>query len=414
MTVKIRGLLENFISLSVLQGMNMLLPLITFPYLFKTLGVETFGIIALSLAVIGYFNILVSFGFELSATKDISLNRNDNARLSEIFSIVLSVKILLGLIAFFILIISSIYVDFIINERLLYFVSFGLVLGNILFPSWFFQGIEKMKFITIISVISKFIYTILVFILIRTKNDYILVAILGSGAAIFNGIIGLYIIFKKFEIRFRWMGYNEVLIEVKRSYLYFVSRVSNHGSRYLVTTVIGAYFGATLVGYYSLVEKLFYAFTTIGSVISQVLYPYVSRTGNIDLVRKVFLSTVIFTTLLSMTVIRYNQELLYYIFDVHNEMASAMIKIVFLFASVNIASAIIGFPVLGALGYDTEANTSLVYASMLGLLYLMIMIMYSTEVLHFVFTLGVYSISSLVLRILHLNRLGLLARVMYK
>ena len=74
-----KSLIENFVSLTMLQGINLIMPLITFPYLFRILGVDNFGLISLCSALIGYFNIFVSFGFELSATKQVYLNENSFA-----------------------------------------------------------------------------------------------------------------------------------------------------------------------------------------------------------------------------------------------------------------------------------------------------------------------------------------------
>jgi len=88
-------LLTNFFSLSILQAVNMFLPLLTFPYLTRILSIEKFGLLMFAQSFILYFLILVDFGFNYSATREISIHRDDRKKISEIFSSVIQVKIIL-------------------------------------------------------------------------------------------------------------------------------------------------------------------------------------------------------------------------------------------------------------------------------------------------------------------------------
>lgn len=399
-----KSLIENFLSLSLLQGLNMILPLITFPYLVRVLGIDNFGLVNFSLSIIGYFNILVSFGFELSATKDISLNRENKQKLSEIFSSVTIIKIGMFIFSIAILSILILFIDS-MNENLrLYYATFGIVLGNILFPSWFFQGVEKMKYITIITVITRSLFTIFIFILVQSEDDFIFVPLLNSISAIIGGIIAIYIIFKTYTIRFYIPKKNIILKQLKDSFYYFISRIANNGSRYFATTIIGAYFGNTIVGYYTLVEKLFYAFTSIGGLVSQTIYPYMSRTKDLKFLKKTLFLSVIITVPLLLILIYFNETFLMKVFAVKNEMVSNIFSIVFSGALFSIVSSIIGFPFLAAFGYPKYANNSLIYSSLIYLIYILIILQITNDIYYISFSLVIYMLSGLLFRIYFIKK----------
>src|ERR1041385_7315246 len=89
--------LHNVTSLSGLQLVTYFFPLIILPYLFRVVGPDKFGLIAFAQAFVQYFMILTDYGFSITATKEISLCHNDKTRLSQVFSVVMTVKIILVL-----------------------------------------------------------------------------------------------------------------------------------------------------------------------------------------------------------------------------------------------------------------------------------------------------------------------------
>jgi len=359
-----KRLLSNFFSLSALQGLNMLLPLITMPYLVRVLGVENFGLVNFALSIIMYFNILVSFGFDLSATREISIHRDNTKKVSEIFSSVMIIKTVLGLISFFILSLLILSLGSIKEHYMLYYATFGIVIGNVIFPAWFFQGMERMKYITYVNVISRLFFTILIFILVHESSDYIYVPILNSLGAIIGGLYSLWLIYKLFNIQFSFPSINMIFLKFKDSYLFFLSRVANDGSRYYATTIIGIYFGNVAVGYYAMVEKLYYAFMSMGGIVAQTLYPYMSRTKNIVFFKKIILLIMGISIGLLIPIMYFNETILKLLYDVTDETLSNLFLLIFSGAIFGILSALIGYPLLAAFGYIKYANTSLIYASL--------------------------------------------------
>ena len=146
-----KTILNNFFSLTLLKVLTYILPLITFPYLIRVLGVEKFGLIMFAQATMYYFEIVVDFGFNLSATSEVALNAKKVNKLNEIISAVFSIKCFLLIISFLILFIVLSIFDRFTDDYLIYYYSFLKVIAITFFPVWFFQGIEKMKYVTYIT-----------------------------------------------------------------------------------------------------------------------------------------------------------------------------------------------------------------------------------------------------------------------
>ncbi|MFT7150507.1 MAG: PST family polysaccharide transporter, partial [Nonlabens sp.] len=140
---------KNFLSLLIVQGGNYLVPLITLPYLVGVLGIESYGEVSYAYAFNMYFIVLSAFGFNLYAPKKIAENSGKANKLNQVVSTVLTVKVLLLICSIPLFIISIFIIPSLNNIIELAFLSFIFVFAQALTPNWFFQGIEKMKVITI-------------------------------------------------------------------------------------------------------------------------------------------------------------------------------------------------------------------------------------------------------------------------
>ncbi len=285
-----KRLLENFFSLSVLQAANYILPLITLPYLVRVLGPEKFGLIAFAQAFVQYFNILTDYGFNLSATREISINRDDIEKVSEIFSSVMIIKG--GLLILSLLIMTVIVFSFerFRKDWLIYYLTFGIVIGQTLFPVWFFQGMERMKYITVFNIIAKLIFTIFIFLFVRKISDYVYVPLINSLGYIVAGIGAMLLVITRFDACFKPCGLPDIKYHLKQGWYTFISTVGISMYNKNAIVVLGLFAEHSTVGYFSIAKKVIDMVNSLASTISQAIYPYSMR--NISSVVKEFLKKI--------------------------------------------------------------------------------------------------------------------------
>lgn len=271
---------------------NLLLPLITYPYLIRILGKDLFGLVSFSQAIIGYLVILVSFGFNLSATKEISINRNNLSRLSEIVSSVMIIKLGLFFASFLVLFILVHFIGETRHYEILFYLTMWMCLYDLILPTWYFQGIEKMKYITILTLISRMVFLILIFLIVRKPEDYILVPLFYGIGIIPSGLISFFII-RKHKILLRL----QPLIVIKRylsdSFPIFVSNFST--TLYLNTNkvLVGIFMGMNEVAFYELADKISMVLKTPIQLIGQSIFPNIAHEKNRKTLKKSFIISIL-------------------------------------------------------------------------------------------------------------------------
>ncbi|MCX7697956.1 MAG: flippase [Candidatus Goldbacteria bacterium] len=275
--MKYKNIIENFFSLFSLQIFNYILPLITFPYLVRILGPDKFGLISFAQAFATYFILITDYGFNFSAVRDIAINRENKEKVSIIVFSVYSVKFILFFLSFIIYLIVVYNISKFYKDINIYLFSFLTVLGNVLLPVWFFQGIEKMKYITISNILIKFLFVILIFLLIKKENDYIYVPLIYSLCNILVGLIGIFFILCKFKISIILPNLNEIINQIKNGWNIFLSTIGISFYTNSNTFILGLFTDNIIVGYYSAAEKIVRAIQALVYPIAQALYPYLSK-----------------------------------------------------------------------------------------------------------------------------------------
>jgi len=348
----------------LLQATNFILPLLTLPYLVRVLGTDKFGQVMFAQAFIVFFNVFVDFGFKLSATREISIHREDSSKLVEIYSSIMIIKVILLSLTFAILCLIVFTFDKFSEDWELYLLTYLMVLGQAMFPIWYFQGMERMKLVTIVGVISKLIFTVLIFIVIQSEDDYILVPVINGIGFIIGGILSLYIIHKTFKQKMKFVTLKTIKHYFLDSSQYFFSRVSVTLYTASNAFVLGIFTNNTMVGHYSIAEKLYQALQQAYQPIVQTLYPYVAKSKNTVLFKKVFWGFMLLNIVGIIMLYFFGS----YIFDLlfTNSLGLESLNvfnILLLAALIVVPTIFLGYPFLGALGHPKYANLSVVYGS---------------------------------------------------
>ena len=365
---------NNFFSLTSLKVLTYILPLITFPYLIRVLGVEKFGLIMFAQAIMYYFEVIVDFGFNLSATREVALNANNPNKLDKIISAVFSIKFILLVISFLILLIVLSIFDQFTDDSLLYYYSFLKVIAFAFFPVWFFQGIEKMKHITIINIVSKTLFTVCIFIFIKEESDYLLVPLINGFGFMIGSVLALYYVFIYFKHTFFINTFVVIKHYFKESAMFFLSRVSVSLYTSSNTFVLGLVVSNLMVGYYAIAEKLYMVIRQLYQPIVQVIYPYISKSKNVKFFKKIFPVVIILNFIGVYFLWIFTPEIIHLIAKETFIESVKVFRILLLVACVVVPSILIGYPFLAALGFKNEANYStiigsLFHVSLLGVLY---------------------------------------------
>lgn len=194
-------IVKNFLSLGLLQGVNCLVPILVIPFIVRALGVEAFGNVSFAQGIVQYFTILVNFGFDYSATRQIALYREDERKRSQIFWSVISAKFILLVIALCAFLLLTAFYDRIQQDPMLYMALFAINLGYVLFPTWFFQGVEQMGKMALINFFIKVIGMGIPAFLVTVPSDYLIYAAMPSVAYLLMGVIAFVYAVKRFNLK---------------------------------------------------------------------------------------------------------------------------------------------------------------------------------------------------------------------
>lgn len=369
----------NLLSLTSIQLLNYLLPLITMPYLIKTVGISQYGLLSFAQATMQYFILLTDYGFNILGTQQIALCKNDLAKRNRIFNQIMQAKLLLVTLSIVILTVMSLFVPKLREDVLLYVLLFGLVIGNAFFPVWFFQGIEEMKEIGLLNFLGKGTFTVGLFLFVKNPNDVYIAGGLNSLGYILTAVVSLVIIYYRYHVVFKIVPMRESYKQLRDAGHLFIANIST--SFYTTTNIffLGIVAGDTQTGYFNLANTLVRACASLAVPITQTFFPKLavllkqSKVKALRQINKLFVLLTIIFTIGCMVLLLASPKILTLIFNDQFEHSILYVQVMSFLPLMVAWGNIFGILIMSLFGYQKALSRIYLLGGLLSLVLMVIL-----------------------------------------
>jgi polysaccharide transporter, PST family len=274
------GLIHNVIALYGVQACTYALPLLTFPYLAHVLGPSGWGVVVFAQAIGDVVATVVEYGFDISASRETSRQRDEPQRLSELISGVLGAKFLLAFVCIAGALFSRRFTHHIAPSLALFWAStiWGVCQGiNML---WFFQGLERMRLASALEIGGKVLATLSIFVLVHKPDDgWKVMAAQCVGCVVAHGVT---VVLAYREVGFRWPTPSSVWNALRLGGSMFLFRAMQGLGGSVNRLVLGAVAPVAVLGEYAGAERITRVFQQGMWPVNQALYPRMTQHAQND------------------------------------------------------------------------------------------------------------------------------------
>lgn len=251
--------------------------MITTPFLIRAFGLELFGTLALTKAISYYFTIFSQYGFPYSATREIALKRGSRADYSEVFCAVQLLKLGVLLLAAGTLgglTMWSATCNAIASTLWLYFV---VISAATLFPTWFFQGMERMGLMSALNLAKKTLFFSWMFIFVHSPADFGPYLKMLAFLELLRLAIAHLICWHYWRPTLHWPSKKALQTQIRAGWHIFLSNLSINSYSRLPTIFLGIYTGPASAGIYALGVRITRSLLGLIEPLVQAYFPIASR-----------------------------------------------------------------------------------------------------------------------------------------
>ncbi|MBL4932593.1 oligosaccharide flippase family protein [Clostridium paridis] len=367
---------RNTIALYLMSIVKLVFPLLTLPYLTRTLSTDMYGIVTYVRALIVYVQLVIDFGFLLSATKEIVFVAADKEKVGRITGDTLAEKGILAIYATLFFIIISMFIPILNQNKLFSSLYLLSALVTIFLFDFMFRGLEKMHLIAIPYIVAKSITTFLTFVMIHGDGDLLLIPTLEIVGNIVAVIISFYFV-RKLEIKISFSSFREWLKDLRESFVYFISNFATTVFGALTTVVAGFYLSMSNIAFWGICMQILSAAKALYNPITNSLYPHMLREKDINIIKKINIIMII-PMLIGSAIVFFASETVMQVIGGDKYISAGNVLRILLPAFIfSFYSMLYGWPVLGAIGKVKETTTTTIIASVVQVCGLGILILSS-------------------------------------
>jgi len=223
-----KSIAKNYIYNLIYQILAMIIPIITTPYLSRVLGAEKIGIYSFTFSILSYFVLFGCLGIALYGQREIATVQDDVKRRSKVFWELFYLKLIMICISFAIFAIINFNNDI---YGIYYKILTIELFANAIDITWFYQGIEDFKKITIRNAIVRIASVILIFIFVKNENDLIKYFLI-NGISNFISYLVLWLNIKKFTVKTKLKELN--IVRTFKTYYYAIYTTNCDSNLYCI------------------------------------------------------------------------------------------------------------------------------------------------------------------------------------
>ena len=261
----------NFIMNAILTMSSFVFPLITFPYISRILLPVGTGKVSFATSLISYFSMFAQLGIPTYGIRACAKVRDDRLELTRTAHELLAINLVMDVISYAVLFLALLFLPRLQEDRTLYVVVSATILLSSIGMEWLYKALEQYTYITVRSIIFKFVALIAMFLLVHNQNDYVIyggISIFASSASnVFNFInVHKYIDMKPvggyhFKRHFKAIG------------VFFAMSCATTIYTHLDTVMLGFIATDEDVGYYNAAVKIKTILVSIVTSLGTVLLP---------------------------------------------------------------------------------------------------------------------------------------------
>lgn len=273
--IKSQKQLNKFVTYGIGQAFNLVTPILVVPYIVSICNEEGYGKIGVGLAISFFLMVFIDYGSDILGVKEVAINRESKEKLENIFITIYTAKLILLLLVMLFASLLFYTIPFFATDKKLFFLSLPILVGQFINPTWFLQGLENFKWITILNIISKVIYVLGIFIFIHKPGDYIYNNLFwGIGMILANSFVFIYLL-NQHSFSFKKTKKVEVKSYLKSNFSMFSSQIFVSLQMYSPIVLISFFGSNAMAGQYKIIDQIIVIFRTYILLFFNFVFPRV-------------------------------------------------------------------------------------------------------------------------------------------